>query len=49
MQAAEVFQLDENIYRPIIDGFREGDDARDVYREALDWWDAELSFIERNQ
>ena len=48
-QAAGVFQLDENVYRPIIDGFREGEDARDVYREALDWWDAELSFIEQNQ
>lgn len=38
-QLAEVFPIGENIYRPVIDGFREGDDARDVYSEALEWWD----------
>ncbi len=38
--------LDENLFRPITGGFGAGEDARDIYREALDWWDAELSSIE---
>lgn len=38
--------LDENLFRPVTDGFGAGKDARDVYREALDWWDAELTRIE---
>ena len=43
----QVMSLDKNIYRPILDGYSEGNDARDVYREALDWWDNELSLIEK--
>lgn len=39
--------IGENIYRPVLDGYGEGNDARDVYREALDWWNAELTGIER--
>lgn len=38
--------LDENMFRPITDGFGEGEDARDVYRDAVAWWDAELRRIE---
>lgn len=48
-EVAEVFPLGDNIYRPIIDGFREGDDARDVYREALDWWDTQLAYLEESE
>ena len=48
-QIAQVVPICENIYRPITDGFREGDDARDVYREALDWWDSQLMTIEGKQ
>ena len=40
------FGLGENLYRPLVDGFKAGEDARDVYCEALRWWDAELSHIE---
>ena len=48
VQVGEVVRLGENIYRPIMDGIGEGIDARDMYREALDWWDAELSVIEKD-
>ena len=41
-----IFPLGENIYRPLLDGFREGDDARDVLSDAIDWWEKELSTIE---
>jgi hypothetical protein len=42
----EVVPIGENIYRPIIEGYGESNDARDVYREALDWWKTELTAIE---
>lgn len=38
--------LDENLYRPIEEGFQVGEDARDVYVNAIEWWDMELSRIE---
>jgi hypothetical protein len=47
-QIPAVVPIGENIYRPILDGYSEGDDARDVYREALDWWGNELTMIERS-
>lgn len=40
--AVSVFPIGDNIYRPMLDGFREGDDARDVLSDALDWGDCEL-------
>jgi hypothetical protein len=46
VQSAQVYPIGENIYRPLLDGFREGDDARDVLSEAIEWWDEQLSFIE---
>lgn len=46
-QIKEVVPIGENIYRPILDGYSEGNDARDVYREALDWWNVELATIEK--
>ena len=46
-EVPHVFPISDNIYRPILDGYSEGDDARDVYREALDWWNAELTAIEQ--
>lgn len=46
MQAGDVFQIGDNIYRPFQDGWREGDDARDVLSDAIDWWEAELSALE---
>ena len=43
---AEVFELGDDIYRPMLDGFREGDDARDVLEEALQWWEHQLDRID---
>ncbi len=42
-QAAE---LDENLFRPLVDGYGRGEDARDIFEEAVDWWDRELLAIE---
>ena len=38
--------LEENLFRPVTEGFGVGEDARDVYRSAVEWWDAELSRLE---
>ena len=40
------FVLDENLFRPVTGGYGAGEDARDVYRSALEWWDVELSRLE---
>jgi hypothetical protein len=48
VNAATVFPIDNNIYRPLLDGFREGDDARDVLTDAIEWWERELAAIERS-
>lgn len=42
----QIAKLDENIYRPLLDGPWEGTDARDVLGEAIEWWDKELTAIE---
>lgn len=39
--------VDENLFRPIMEGFGKGEDARDIYGEALKWWDTELTRIEK--
>lgn len=44
---AHVGEIGENIYRPLIDGPWEGDDARDVLANAIAWWDGQLAVIER--
>ncbi len=49
MTLGEVFELDENIYRPMLAGPWEGDDARDVLKEAIDWWKRELNAIDQAQ
>jgi hypothetical protein len=46
LDSEETFLLGENLYRPILSGYGEGEDARDIYKEALDWWERELSAIE---
>lgn len=46
MQTGDVFQLGDNIYRPFQEGWREGDDARDVLADAIEWWEAELRALE---
>lgn len=40
------FVLDENLFRPVTEGFGAGEDARDVFREAIGWWETELSRLE---
>jgi hypothetical protein len=42
----EVLSLDENIYRPMVEGYFEGNDARDVLTEAIEWWESELNLID---
>lgn len=39
--------LDENLFRPLLEGYGEGEDARDVFEEAIDWWERELAAIEQ--
>jgi hypothetical protein len=46
VQAAGIFPIGDNIYRPLLDGFREGDDARDVLSDAITWWDEQITAIE---
>lgn len=46
MQLGDVLPLGDNIYRPFLEGWREGDDARDVLSEAIGWWEAELNVLD---
>lgn len=39
--------LGDNIYRPLNEGYGKNEDARDVYREAIEWWHARLDEIDR--
>ena len=39
--------LDENMYRPMNAGYGRNEDARDVYREAIAWWQARLDEIDQ--
>lgn len=43
----ELFSLDQNLFRPMVDGYAAGEDARDVYLEAIKWWQVQLDEIER--
>lgn len=38
--------LDENLFRPIEEGYQVGEDARNAYADAIGWWNAELSRME---
>jgi hypothetical protein len=44
---ASALELDLSLYHPIVDGYGANEDARDIYRNALDWWAIELSKLER--
>jgi hypothetical protein len=46
LQMGDTFPIGDNIYRPLLEGFREGDDARDVLSDAIDWWEIQLRRIE---
>ena len=43
---SSVHQLETDIYRPILSSFRQGDDVRDVYDDAIKWWESEVDRIE---
>ena len=40
------FVLGDNLFRPVKTGYGAGEDARDVYREAITWWEQELTRLE---
>jgi hypothetical protein len=46
VEAAGIFPIGDNIYRPLLSGFREGEDARDVLSDAITWWDEQLAAVE---
>lgn len=37
--------LSQDIFRPRMQGYRAGDDVRDIYSDAIDWWQTELTKI----
>ncbi len=39
--------IDENIYRPMKDGFYEGEDGRTLVELAVEWWEKQLSEVEK--
>ena len=43
----KLFSLDDNLYRPVHHGQWQSEDARDVYAEAIAWWEEQLGDIER--
>lgn len=38
--------ISDNLFRPIVSGYGAGEDARDIYCEAIRWWKSELTEIE---
>ncbi len=46
-QVDQRIDLDENLFRPLVEGYGEGEDARDVFAEAINWWERELAIIEQ--
>ena len=47
----EVAEFDQNIFRPQLSGWRAGEydeDVRDIYAEAIDWWQLQLDKIDRD-
>jgi len=51
-QTGETIQLPiaeiipDNLYKPLLESFGEGEDARAVYAEAIAWWERELDAID---
>jgi len=43
----QIAEIGENIYRPLLDGPWEGDDARDVLTVAIAWWDGQLTAVDQ--
>lgn len=47
LRMAEVFDMEENLFRPMLDGPWEGEDAHDILGEAIEWWEGQLFLIDR--
>ena len=47
-ELVDLSTLSDNFYCPIAEGPFAGDDIRDVLEDAITWWDAELTQIERS-
>ena len=41
-------ELNDCLFMPLIGGYRAGEDARDVYVDALKWWEIHIREIERD-
>lgn len=41
-----VYNLGENLFRPITAIWGEGEDARDVLQQAIDWWQNQLDLFD---
>jgi hypothetical protein len=39
--------IPDNLYKPLVEGFGEGEDARAIYAEAISWWERELDAIDK--
>jgi len=44
----DIINLGENIYRPMLEGPWQGTDSRDLYKEAIEWWEQQLDFIDKH-
>lgn len=42
----ETHVVDSELYIPMVDGAFAGQDAREVVRDAMNWWERELNLIE---
>lgn len=43
---AFTLDLDENLFRPMLDGPWDGVDCREVFADAITWWDTQLNKID---
>ena len=43
--ASDIHLLDENLFRPVLGGYGQGEDARDIYEAAIGWWQAQLNLL----
>ena len=47
LAGGETFALDEFLFTPLTHGRFAGEDGRDIVRDAIDWWRAELDAIDK--
>ncbi len=43
----QAVEFKENLFRPLVEGYGEGEDAREVFEEAINWWERELTAIDK--